>query len=303
MFRDEKFLRRMLGTFVCLGLLLLALPGRVAYGQSLASALSQAQAQSHDRNTPRDQAQAWKWLDSLLKAGGISKPQLNDGVVSGATVDRHPFIIHLTMVTSVAPPQITPIPFGQAASVHWYEFPNPSSRPGTMTWTGHWAPVIALHDAQRFQNSLVYLARTIQDEQDAKAAVVLADFKPKAEAWRQMKVKPAMPEEAHEHQVLAEYAYKQKDIPKAMQEFGAALQIFPYWPAGQYDLATMTSEIGGRPGFRNAIFHMECYLALAPDAPDGQAASDSIIIWKDKMTNGSGSLAPVSGDASGGGMK
>ena len=285
MYRDEVFSRTKFASFVCLGFLLLALSCRVAYGQS---------------NTPRDQTQAWKWMQSSMKAAGISKPKLEDGVVTGEINGKTPFAIHLAMVTSATAPVLTAIPFGQAYSVHWYEFPNLSSSPGTLIWSGHWAPVTALHEAQRFMVALIYLARAIQDDQDAKLNAWLEDFKPKAEAWRQMKVKPAMPEEAHEHQVLAEYAYKQRDLPKAMNEYAAALQIFPYWPDGQYDLAIMISEIGGRPAYRSAIFHMECFLALKPDSPDAQAASDSVVVWKDKMTNGSSSPSPVATDQSGG---
>ncbi|MHB1675234.1 MAG: tetratricopeptide repeat protein [Acidobacteriaceae bacterium] len=293
--RDEEFSRRTIGTFVCLGLLLAVMPVRLAYGQSLASGLVQARA-NRDSNAPLDQAQQWKWMQSSLKSAGVSKPKLEDGLVTGTINGKTPFAIRLAMVTSATAPVLTAIPFGQAYSVHWYEFPNVSSGPGTLIWSGHWAPVIAFHDAEHFQSALIYLARAIQDDQDAKLNAWLEDFKPKAEAWRQMKVKPAMPEEAHEHQVLAEYAYKQKDIPKAMNEFAAALQIFPYWPDGQYNLATMASEIGGRPGYRNAIFHMECFLALAPDSPDAETASDSVIVWKDKMTNGSRSPSPASTD-------
>ncbi len=302
--RHGIFFRIMFASFVCLGWLLVALPFRPAFGQSLASsALDQARAQSHDRNTPRDQAQAWKWMQSSMKAAGISNPKLEDGVVTGEINGRTPFAIRLSLVNTMTTPEMTAIPFGQMYSVHWYEFPNLSTSPGTLIWSGHWTPVIEMHDAQRFLSALVYLVRTTQDDQDAKDNAWLEAFKPKAEAWRQMKVKPPMPEEAHEHQVLAEYAYKQKDIPKAMSEYAAALQIFPYWPDGQYDLATMTSEIGGRPGYRNAIFHMECFLALNPDSRDAEAASDSIIVWKDKMKNGNRSPSSVSIDQSGGGLK
>lgn len=235
-----------------------------------------------------------------MKSAGVSKPVLQDGLVTGTINGKNPFTIHLTLVNSVTAPEMTAIPFGQMYSVHWYEFPNLSSSPGTITWSGHWAPAIQMRDAQRFEAALVYLARAAQDDQAAKDAADLEAFKPKAAAWRQMTTKPAMPEQAHEHQVLAEYAYKQKDIDKAMMEFSVALHIFPYWPAGQYDLATMASEIGGRPGYRIAIFHMECYLALVPNAPDAEAARDSIIIWKDKMSNGSPSTASVRlGDALG----
>jgi tetratricopeptide (TPR) repeat protein len=297
----------MFASLVCLGLLLVALPVRLAFGQSLASsALGQARANHdstpHDRNTPRDAAQAWKWMQSSLKSAGVSKPVLQDGVVTGEINGKTPFAIRLALVNSVTAPDMTAIPFGQMYSVHWYEFPNLSSSPGTLIWSGHWAPAIEMHDAQRFQAALVYLVRTTQDDQDAKLNAWLEGFKPKAAAWRQMKMKPPMPEEAHEHQVLAEYAYKQKDIPKAMSEYAAALQIFPFWPDGQYDLATMTSEIGGRPGYRNAIFHMECFLALNPDSRDAEAASDSIIVWKDKMKNGGRHSSSGSLDQSGGGL-
>lgn len=286
--QHEESFRTKFASFVCLGLLLAVMPVRIAYGQSLASsALGQARAThdstSRDRNTPRDQAQAWKWLESTLKSAGVSKPVLQDGLVTGTINGKNPFAIRLVLVNSVTAPSMTAIPFGQVYSVHWYEFPNLSSSPGTLTWSGHWAPAIEMHDAQRFQSALVYLARATQDDAEAKANAKLEEFGPKAEAWRQMKVKPAMPEEAHEHQVLAEYAFKNKEVTKAMLEYGKALAIFPYWPDGQSNLANLAAEVGGRLGYRIAIDHMQAYLDLAPDAPDAQAAQDSIIIWKDKL--------------------
>ena len=117
----------------------------------------------------------------------------------------------------------------------------------------------------------------------AKSTTMLADFKPKAIAWQRMAVKPSMPAEAHVHQVLAVYAYKNKDIPKAITEYEAALSIFPYWPDGQSNLANLAAEVGTRPGYRMAVDHMQMYLDLVPDAPDAQAAQDSIIIWNEKL--------------------
>jgi tetratricopeptide (TPR) repeat protein len=254
-----------------LGLLLVALPGSVVYGQS---------------TPPRDAAEAWKWMNSQLKNAGISGPALRNGVVSGK-VKSGEFTIHLATVSSVAPyAQESGFP-NLYAGGQWYGFPYVSSAIGYSTF--HAAPLPGQvyrvnADAQRFRAALVYLARQAQQEQAAKDAADLEAFKPKAAAWRQMKVKPAMPEEALRHQVVAEYAYKQKDVPKAITEYSEALRIFPYWPAGQNNLAFLAGEVGTRPGYNLAIYHMKMYLELAPNAPDAQAAQDSIFIWEDKRT-------------------
>ncbi|MGH9616052.1 MAG: tetratricopeptide repeat protein [Acidobacteriaceae bacterium] len=301
MCQDGRFPRRSVWTCLCLGLLLVALPGRTALSQSLASAVGQqklARAQGHDANTPRDQAEAWKWMQKALKNAGISNPRLDGMTVTGTTADKKPFLIHLSFVTSVTLEPDVAVPFGLTAKVHWYEFPYISSLPGTLEWSQAFLSVAAITHSRRFYAALGYLAHTTQDDAYAQAAAALEDFKPKAEAWRKMAVKPAMPEQARAHQVLAEYAFKHKDVVKAMEEYSQALDIFPYWPEGHYDLATMAAEIGGAPGYRIAIFHMEKYLALTPDAPDAQAASDSIIVWKDKWAGGRSAPSPASGDGS-----
>ncbi len=264
--RDGIFSRRTLASFVCLGLLLAALPASFAYGQS---------------TPPRDAAEAWKWMQSLLKEAGVLDPTLNNGVVSGKGRGRRGvvFTIHLAAVSSVAPYAQHPVYGDLYVPTPWYEFPYVSS-PGTIPAMG-W---FKRDHAQRFQAMLVYLARQAQQEQAAKDAADLEAFKPKAAAWRQLAVKPGPPEEARRHQVLAEYAYKQKDVPKAITEYTEALRIFPYWPAGQNNLAFLAGEAGTRPGYNLAVYHMKMYLELVPNAPDAQAAQDSIFIWEDKRT-------------------
>jgi tetratricopeptide (TPR) repeat protein len=91
-----------------------------------------------------------------------------------------------------------------------------------------------------------------------------------------------MPEAAREHQVLAEYAFKEKDTDKAIKEYSSALDIFPTWPEGQFNLATLAGE---KKFYETAIFHMKEYLELVPESPDAQAAKDSVIIWKDKVNS------------------
>jgi tetratricopeptide (TPR) repeat protein len=86
---------------------------------------------------------------------------------------------------------------------------------------------------------------------------------------------------SREHQVLAEYAFKQKDEEKAIREYMAALEIFPTWPEGQFNVATLAGE---KKYYELAVMHMKEYLELVPNSPDAQAAKDSIIIWHDKLS-------------------
>jgi hypothetical protein len=60
------------------------------------------------------------------------------------------------------------------------------------------------------------------------------------------------------------------------------LRVYPLWPEGHYNLAMLAGEIGGRPGYDIAIFHMQSYLELLPEAPDARPAKDSIIVWQDQ---------------------
>jgi hypothetical protein len=232
--------------------------------------------------TPRDEAEAQKWLLETLKHAGVNDVKLENGQVTGK-VGEKPFVIVLWAVTSVSPqsPSTAPV-FGVSTGMVWYAFPNLKNPAGQAYWHNSWVPAEAIRDQRRFQSALIFLARKAQEEMEAKAAANLEEFKPKAAQWRQLAVKPELPEEAHRHQVLAENAYQSKDIGKTINEYEAALRAYPLWPEGHYNLAMLAAEIGGRPGYDIAIFHMKCYLELMPDSPDARAAKDSIIVWEDK---------------------
>lgn len=109
------------------------------------------------------------------------------------------------------------------------------------------------------------------------------------EAWQSAPVKPAMPDEAHVHQVLAENAVREKNFDKAVDEYEAALEIFPTWPDGQSNVALICGETGD---YDCAIEHMQDYLELVPNAADAQAAKDKLIIWKDKLSQSQAQAAP-----------
>ncbi len=113
-----------------------------------------------------------------------------------------------------------------------------------------------------------------------------AAFESALASWRADAIKPAMPDEAHVHQVLAENAVREKNVDKAIDEYDAALEIFPTWPDGQNNLAFLCGESGD---YDCAIEHAQDYLELVPDATDAQAVKDKIIIWRDKQTQGQAS--------------
>jgi hypothetical protein len=109
---------------------------------------------------------------------------------------------------------------------------------------------------------------------------VVEKFKAEAAAWRALAVKPSMPDHAREHKVLAENAVREKNLTRARDEYEAALQIFPTWPEGQFNLALICGEA---VDYGCAVEHMGNYLELVPDAPDAQGARDKLIIWRDKL--------------------
>ena len=134
---------------------------------------------------------------------------------------------------------------------------------------------------QRFRAALDYLAAAARQQVKTQYDAQYQQFETQLKPWREAALKPAMPEAAREHQVLAEYAFEEKDEEKAIREYMAALAIYPTWPEGQFNLATLAGE---KKYYELAVMHMKEYLELVPDSPDAQAAKDSIIIWRDKLS-------------------
>jgi len=177
---------------------------------------------------------------------------------------------------------------------------------GGYTWRVFWqdysheqreAMVIVPRHMEKMRAALEYLAAAARQEESDSQAREFAQFQAQAKAWREASVKPTMPEGAREHQVLAEFAFKERNTDKAISEYSQALSVFPTWPEGQYNLATLAGE---KKMYDVAIHHMKFYLELAPDSPDAQAAKDSVIIWKDKLST---VMASVNPDDAGGQSK
>lgn len=136
--------------------------------------------------------------------------------------------------------------------------------------------------SESFAAALEYLATAAREQVKTQDEAAMQQFVLQAKAWREANPKPQMPEDAREHQVLAEYAFKSRETEKAIKEYKAAVAIFPTWPEGQFNLATLAGE---QKDYDTAIFHMKQYLELVPDSPDAQNAKDSIIVWKDRLNS------------------
>jgi tetratricopeptide (TPR) repeat protein len=108
---------------------------------------------------------------------------------------------------------------------------------------------------------------------DAMAAA----FAEAAAKYRSAPVNPELPEEARVFRVQAEHAVSQKRFQDAVDLYGKALKVSPWWPEGHFNQALILGE-SDCP--EEAIAAMERYLALVPDAPDARAARDRIYQWK-----------------------
>lgn len=105
------------------------------------------------------------------------------------------------------------------------------------------------------------------------------EFTELAKRWQAMNPKPPLSEGADKHRILAENAFREKNLPKAIRHYESALETDPTWPDGNFNLALLYGETNE---FRLAAFFMKRYLALVPDSKDAKAARERLVIWEDK---------------------
>ncbi len=258
--------------------------GRKAFGIGMSGvwvvgllfALLSGDAAFARQKPPRDQAQAVQWMQDALKAlGNCPNAQIDSQYI----VCRGSFGIALSRVVSVGSY------FGTSGGfAHYYvswkdyshdqvEFISWSLPPITFSKS-------APHHQEHFEAALMYMVANARQQAAINEQQSFAQFQSQAKAWREAAIKPAMPEEAHDHEVLAEFAFKQRDTEKAINEYTSALSVFPTWPEGQFNLATLAGE---KKLYDVAILHMKEYLELVPESPDAQAAKDSVIVWRDQL--------------------
>jgi len=89
--------------------------------------------------------------------------------------------------------------------------------------------------------------------------------------------KPILPEEARKFKVQAEFMVQEKQPEKAVELYGKALNIAPWWPEGHFKLGLI---LGESKKYRDATQEMKHFLLLTPDSPDARAAQDKIYQWE-----------------------
>jgi len=134
-------------------------------------------------------------------------------------------------------------------------------------------------DAQAVADALRTLSLDARQDLVKVNDVAFEQFKQACGSYIAQKNWPAMPEEAREHKVLAENAFRESNFDKALDEYTSAVGTYPCWPEGWRQRGQLQGQGHYYLGAYNSLRH---YLYLAPDAPDAQALRDQLIIWRDK---------------------
>lgn len=92
-----------------------------------------------------------------------------------------------------------------------------------------------------------------------------------------------LPEEARKYKVQGDAAFKEKNFDGALNLYGKALEVAPWWSTGYYNRALLLGEDGS---YAEAILEMKKYLELKPPATEARKAQDKIYVWESKLTNG-----------------
>lgn len=135
-------------------------------------------------------------------------------------------------------------------------------------------------DAESAAKALKLLVLDARRDLDQTLAANFEKFRQSCMSWRALAEKPAIPDEVLRHKALAEDAYREKKFDQAANEYLNALKIYPCWPEGQFNAASILGNTGW---YTAAVAHMQYYLELAPDASNAQLVRDKIAAWQGKI--------------------
>ena len=113
-------------------------------------------------------------------------------------------------------------------------------------------------------------------------SAAMANFHEQAAAWRNLAVKPELPEETRKQRLLAESYLREKDFKGSIEHYRLGVKACLTWPEGWFNLALLYGDTGN---YSAAAASMKNYLELMPDSPDAAAARDKIVIWEDKAAH------------------
>lgn len=107
-------------------------------------------------------------------------------------------------------------------------------------------------------------------------------FQEALRSYRASKIKPELSEDVRKFKVQAEGAVRDKDFAGAVDLYGQALKIAPWWSDGHFNRALV---LGETKEYETAIIEMKRYLSLVPGAPNARAAQDKIYDWERKASD------------------
>jgi tetratricopeptide (TPR) repeat protein len=133
------------------------------------------------------------------------------------------------------------------------------------------------NEAVSCANALFILKRHAEGYSPPKDAAAEAAFQDEARKYREMPVKPVLPEKAHKYAVQGDFAVEKKNLAAAVDHYAEALKVAPWWPEGHFKRGLILADI---ERYDEAIEEMKKFLLLAPDAKEARAAQDNIYKWE-----------------------
>jgi tetratricopeptide (TPR) repeat protein len=138
-----------------------------------------------------------------------------------------------------------------------------------------------------FYTNLTSLVDILKKAQSNYKATImnnqLAEFKMKSSEYLSKEVKPDLSEEQRKFVVQANAASEEKKYALALEMYDKVFQINPYsYPQGYYNAALIAAQ---QQDFALAIFNMNKYIILSPNAEDTRKAQDKIYEWEMYIKN------------------
>ncbi|NWJ50190.1 MAG: hypothetical protein HXX14_04950 [Bacteroidetes bacterium] len=132
--------------------------------------------------------------------------------------------------------------------------------------------------AMKFADDLLFIQHHFSSMKDSE---VNATFKPLADQYRALAVKPTVSEEQRKYIVQANSFNKERDFLRAIFLYRKAIAVDQIsYPAAYFNLALIAAQV---EYYNMAVFYMKRYLLLEPEAKDAREAQDKIYEWEARI--------------------
>ncbi len=140
-------------------------------------------------------------------------------------------------------------------------------------------------NAKQFFDDLIFIQHQLKEERDHQLKEEIDSqlilFKPIAEQYRILKIKPSISEEQRKYIVQANGFNEQKIYQKAIEFYKKAIEVDQTaYPAAYSNLALLSAQT---KTYHTAIYYMKKYLMLEPEADDARSAQDKIYLWEAQL--------------------